>query len=111
MKELPFMATENIMMDAVKRGGDRQELHERIRVHSMEAGRVIKQEGGDNPLLELIAADPVFDVTLEELKSLIRPENFVGRAPQQVEDFLKEEVAPVLEKYRDDQEVLAEVNV
>ena len=111
MKELPFMATENIMMDAVKRGGDRQELHERIRVHSMEAGRVIKQEGGDNPLLELIAADPVFDVTLEELKSLIRPENFVGRAPQQVEDFLKEEVAPVHEKFPDDQEVLAEVNV
>lgn len=111
MKELPFMATENIMMDAVKRGGDRQELHERIRVHSMEAGRVIKQEGGDNPLLELIAADPVFGVTLEELKALIRPENFVGRAPQQVEDFLKEEVAPVLEKYRDDQDVLAEVNV
>ncbi|MFR8089162.1 MAG: adenylosuccinate lyase [Lachnospirales bacterium] len=111
MKELPFMATENIMMDAVKRGGDRQELHERIRVHSMEAGRVIKQEGGDNPLLELIAQDPIFGTTLEELKALIRPENFVGRAPQQVDDFLREEVAPILEKYKDDAEVIAEVNV
>lgn len=111
MKELPFMATENIMMNAVKRGGDRQELHERIRVHSMEAGRVIKQEGGENPLLELIAADPIFGTTLEELKALIRPENFVGRAPQQVDDFLREEIAPILEKYKDDAEVVAEVNV
>lgn len=99
------------MMDAVKRGGDRQELHERIRVHSMEAGRVIKQEGGENPLLELIAADPIFGTTLEELKALIRPENFVGRAPQQVDDFLREEIAPILEKYKDDAEVVAEVNV
>ncbi len=111
MKELPFMATENIMMDAVKRGGDRQELHERIRVHSMEAGRVIKQEGGENPLLELIAADPAFGISLEDLKALIRPENFVGRAPQQVDDFLREDVAPILEKYKDDGEVTAEVNV
>lgn len=111
MKELPFMATENIMMDAVKRGGDRQELHERIRVHSMEAGRVIKQEGGENPLLELIAADPAFGISLEDLKALIRPENFVGRAPQQVDDFLCEDVAPILEKYKDDGEVTAEVNV
>ena len=111
MNELPFMATENIMMDCVKMGGDRQELHERIRVHSMEAGRVIKQEGGDNPLLELIAQDPIFGTTLEELKALIRPENFVGRAPQQVDDFLREEVAPILEKYKDDAEVIAEVNV
>ncbi len=111
MKELPFMATENIMMDAVKRGGDRQELHERIRVHSMEAGRVIKQEGGENPLLELIAADPSFGISLEDLKALIRPENFVGRAPQQVDDFLREDVVPILEKYKDDGEVTAEVNV
>ena len=111
MKELPFMATENIMMDAVKRGGDRQELHERIRVHSMEAGRVIKQEGGENPLLELIAADPAFGISLEDLKALIRPENFVGRAPQQVDDFLREDVAPILEKYKDDGEVTAEINV
>ncbi len=111
MKELPFMATENIMMDAVKRGGDRQELHERIRVHSMEAGRVIKQEGGENPLLELIAADPAFGISLEDLKALIRPENFVGRAPQQVDDFLREDVVPILEKYKDDGEVTAEVNV
>ena len=77
----------------------------------MEAGRVIKQEGGENPLLELIAADPAFGISLEDLKALIRPENFVGRAPQQVDDVLREDVVPILEKYKDDGEVTAEVNV
>ncbi len=98
--ELPFMATENIMMDAVKRGGDRQELHERIRQHSMEAGRVVKMEGGDNDLLDRIAADPAFGVTREELEKHMNPADFVGCAPMQVENFLHEQVQPVLEKYQ-----------
>ena len=98
--ELPFMATENIMMDAVKRGGDRQELHERIRQHSMEAGRVVKMEGGENDLLDRIAADPAFGVTREELEKHMNPADFVGCAPMQVEDFLHEQVQPVLEKYQ-----------
>ena len=97
--ELPFMATENIMMDAVKRGGDRQELHERIRQHSMEAGRVVKMEGGDNDLLDRIAADPAFGVSREELEKHMNPRDFVGCAPMQVEDFLRERVQPVLERY------------
>ncbi len=97
--ELPFMATENIMMDAVKRGGDRQELHERIRIHSMEAGRVVKMEGGDNDLLDRIAADPAFGVSREELEKHMNPRDFVGCAPMQTEDFLRERVQPVLERY------------
>ena len=100
-KELPFMATENIMMDAVKRGADRQELHERIRVHSMAASRVVKEEGGENDLLERIAADPIFGVTMEELEEIMLPEKYVGRAPQQTEDFLNHEVASALQKYED----------
>ncbi|MDR1564362.1 MAG: adenylosuccinate lyase [Oscillospiraceae bacterium] len=95
-KELPFMATENIMMDAVKRGGNRQELHEQIRTHSMAAGKRIKEEGLENDLLERIAADPIFGVTLEALKALISPEKYVGRSPKQVEEFLEEAVKPVL---------------
>ncbi len=83
MDELPFMATENIMMDAVKRGGDRQELHEKIRVHSMEAGKVVKEQGGKNDLMERIANDSSFGVTLEQLQEILRPENYVGRAPEQ----------------------------
>ena len=110
-KELPFMATENIMMDAVKRGGNRQELHERIRVHSMAAGKVVKEEGGENDLLERIAADPVFGVTLEQLQEILQPEKYVGRAPQQTEEFLAEAVAPVLEKYAGVGEQKAEINV
>ena len=98
--ELPFMATENIMMDAVKRGGDRQKLHERIRVHSIAASKIVKEEGGKNDLLERIAADPAFGVSLEELNRIVRPENFVGMAPQQTEEFLSETVGPVLRKYR-----------
>ncbi len=110
-RELPFMATENIMMDAVKRGGDRQELHERVRVHSMEASRVVKAEGGENDLLQRIAADPAFGVTLEELEQLIVPEKYVGRAPEQTADFLAEEVQPVLDRYANLKEITAEINV
>ena len=111
MSELPFMATENIMMDAVKAGGDRQELHERIRELSMEAGKHVKAEGKDNDLLELIAADPAFNLKLEDLKKAMDPHRYVGRSPQQVTDFLKECVAPVLEEYRDVLGEKAEINV
>ena len=111
MSELPFMATENIMMDAVKAGGDRQELHERIRELSMEAGKHVKAEGKDNDLLELIAADPAFNLKLEDLQKTMDPHRYVGRSPQQVTDFLKECVAPVLEAYRDQLGEKAEINV
>lgn len=87
------------MMDAVKRGGDRQQLHERIRQHSMAASRVVKEEGGENDLLQRIAADPLFGVTLEQLQEVVKPQKYVGRAPQQVTEFLNETVAPVLEPY------------
>ena len=111
-KELPFMATENIMMDAVKyRGADRQVLHEKIRQHSMAASKVIKEEGGDCDLLERIAADEAFGVTLEELEKILQPEKYTGRAKEQTEDFLKEEVAPVLEKYSDIESEKPEINV
>lgn len=99
MAELPFMATENIMMDAVKAGGDRQELHERIRQLSMEAGRHVKEEGRDNDLLELIAADPAFKLKPEDLERTMEPGRYVGRSPEQVTDFLAAEVAPVLREY------------
>lgn len=98
-RELPFMATENIMMDAVKRGADRQQLHERIRVHSMAASKVIKEEGGENDLLSRIAADPIFGVTLDELYAIIRPEKYVGRAPQQTEEFISEVVGKAIQQY------------
>lgn len=111
MKELPFMATENIMMDAVKRGGNRQELHERIRVHSMEAGKQVKVEGKENDLLERIAADPMFGVTLEELSALLDPAKYVGRSPEQVTEFLAECVSPVLDDYKDELGVKVEINV
>ena len=111
MKELPFMATENIMMDAVKRGGNRQELHERIRVHSMEAGRQVKVEGKENDLLERIAADEMFGVTLEELQALLDPAKYVGRSPEQVDEFLAECVNPVLTRCRDELGVKVEINV
>ncbi len=91
------MATENIMMDAVKAGGDRQELHERIRELSMEAGRNVKEEGKDNNLLELIAADPAFNLTLEDLKKSMQPLRYVGRSKEQVERFVDTVVTPVLE--------------
>lgn len=98
MDELPFMATENIMMEAVKRGGDRQELHERIRVHSMEAAKQVKVEGKKNDLIERIANDKMFGLNIEELNAVLDPQNYVGRSPQQVEEFIEEYVKPVLEK-------------
>ncbi len=111
-KELPFMATENIMMDAVKlRGADRQELHEKIRQHSMAASRVVKEEGGENDLLERIAADEAFGVTIEELENLLRPEKYTGRAKEQTIDFLNDEVKPVLEKYSEIKDEKPEINV
>ena len=111
MSELPFMATENIMMDAVKAGGDRQELHERIRVHSMAASKVIKEEGGENDLLNRIANDEAFGVTLEELETILQPEKYTGRAKEQTEDFLNEFVQPILEKYKDIETDKPEINV
>ena len=111
-KELPFMATENIMMDAVKnRGADRQQLHERIRVHSMDASKVIKEKGGENDLLERIANDEAFGVTLEELENILQPEKYTGRAKEQTEDFLNDFVNPVLEKYKDIESDKPEINV
>ena len=99
-RELPFMATENIMMNAVKKGGDRQELHELIRTHSMEAAKMVKVEGKENDLIERIAKDPVFNLTLEELLSILKPEDFTGRAESQTEEFIDKEVRPVLEANR-----------
>jgi adenylosuccinate lyase len=111
MSELPFMATENIMMDAVKAGGDRQELHERIRELSMEAGRNVKVEGKDNNLLELIAEDPSFNLSLEELQKTMDPAKYVGRAKEQTESFLAKVVNPILESHREMLGVKAEINV
>ena len=111
MSELPFMATENIMMDAVKAGGDRQELHERIRELSMEAGRNVKEKGLDNNLLELIAADPAFNLTLEDLQKTMKPEKYVGRASEQVDAYLKNVIRPLLEKNKEILGVKAEINV
>ena len=111
MSELPFMATENIMMDAVKNGGNRQELHEKIRTLSMEAGKNVKQEGKENNLLELIAADEEFNLSLEELQATMDPAKYVGRAPYQTQKYLAEVVRPVLDKYKDELGVKAEINV
>ena len=106
------MATENIMMDAVKyRGADRQQLHEKIRVHSMAASKVIKEEGGENDLLERIASDEAFGVTLEDLEKILQPEKYTGRAKEQTEDFLAELVQPVLDKYADIESDKPEINV
>ena len=111
MAELPFMATENIMMDAVKAGGDRQELHERIRELSMEAGKNVKEEGKDNNLLELIAADPAFNLTLEELQKTMDPKKYVGRAKEQTESFIAKVVNPVLDSHKEMLGMTAEINV
>lgn len=111
MNELPFMATENIMMDAVKAGGDRQELHEKIRQHSMAAGRKIKEEGGANDLVDRIAADPAFGMNREQITALMGPKNFTGCAEEQTERFLTDEVSPVLEKYKDRLGLEADINV
>ena len=111
MAELPFMATENIMMDAVKAGGDRQELHERIRELSMEAGRTVKVEGKDNDLLERIAADPAFNLTIEELRKSMEPSRYVGRAKEQTVTFIEKTVQPVLDTHKDMLGMTAEINV
>lgn len=111
MAELPFMATENIMMDAVKAGGDRQELHEKIRELSMKAGRRVKEEGLDNNLLELIAADPAFRLTVEELQASMDPKKYVGCAPHQVEKYLADVIQPILEANKEDIGLTAEINV
>lgn len=111
MAELPFMATENIMMDAVKAGGDRQELHEKIRELSMEAGKTVKVEGKDNNLLELIAADPAFHMTLDQLQQSMDPKKYVGCSAHQVDKFLTEVVRPILDANRDQLGITAEINV
>ena len=111
MSELPFMATENIMMDAVKKGGDRQELHEKIRELSMEAGWRVKAEGKDNNLMDLIAQEPMFMTTPEELAKTMDPSRYVGCAPAQVENFLKDVIAPVMEENKELLGVKAEINV
>ena len=111
MSELPFMATENIMMDAVKNGGNRQELHERIRELSMEAGRNVKVEGKDNNLLELIAADPSFNMSLEDLQKCMEPSRYVGRSVEQVDAFLKGVIRPILDANKDVLGVKAEILV
>ena len=111
MSELPFMATENIMMDAVKSGGNRQELHERIRELSMEAGAHVKRDGKENDLLKLIAADPAFNLSKEALWETMDPKKYVGRAPLQVEKFLTEIVSPILEENKELLGVTAEINV
>lgn len=111
MSELPFMATENIMMDAVKLGGNRQELHEKIRELSMIAGANVKEKGLDNNLLELIAADPAFPMSLEDLEKSMEPERYVGRSKEQVESFLKQVIEPILEKHKDLLGVTAEIQV
>ncbi len=109
--ELPFMATENIMMDAVKKGGDRQELHELIREHSMEAAKQVKQFGLKNDLVDRIAADPKFNLSREEIDKILKPGNFIGRAPQQTEEFLREYVRPVLEENKEKLGIDVEINV
>ncbi len=111
MNELPFMATENIMLDCVKMGGDRQELHEAIRVHSMAAGRVVKEEGKPNDLLQRIADDPRFPMNLEQLQAIMKPANFVGRSVQQTEEFFAEHIDPILEKEKDALGMHADINV
>lgn len=102
MHEIPFMATENILMDAVKRGGDRQDLHEKIRQHSIAAGKRIKEEGLDNNLVQLIAEDKAFGMSADDINALLKPENFVGRAPQQVQEFYDSEVKPIIDAYKDE---------
>jgi len=111
MSELPFMATENIMMDAVKRGGDRQELHEQIRVHSIAAAKVVKEEGLPNDLISRIVADSTFGMTEEEINKILKPENFIGRSSEQVTDFLRDCVMPIINNNKADIGVQVEINV
>ena len=111
MAELPFMATENIMMDAVKAGGDRQELHERIRELSMEAGKTVKEEGKPNDLLDRIAADPAFNTSKEALQKVMKPENYIGRSAQQTSEFLDGVIKPILSANKDALGLEAEISV
>ena len=111
LAELPFMATENIMMDAVKNGGNRQELHERIRELSMEAGRNVKVEGKDNNLLQLIAEDPAFNMTLEDLNAAMDPAKYIGRSREQVDAFLSTVINPLLQARQELLGVKAEITV
>ena len=111
MNELPFMATENIMMSAVKKGGDRQELHERLRVHSIAAGKAVKEEGLPNDLIARVCGDPAFGLAQEEAEALLQPEAFTGRAPRQVEEYLTEVIDPILEANRELLGEKAEINV
>ena len=110
-KELPFMATENIMMHAVKLGGDRQELHERVRQHSMAAAKRVKEEGLENDLVDRIAGDPIFGMTREDILKVLEPANFVGRSGKQVEEFIQDTVRPILDRYADEPWVEVEINV
>ncbi len=110
-QELPFMATENILMEAVKRGGDRQDLHEKIRKYSMEAGRNVKEFGKENNLIELISNDPSFKLSKEEIQAILDPKKFVGRAPSQVQEYYDEYVKPILEKYKGDLNFESQVNI
>ncbi len=111
LRELPFMATENIMMDAVKNGGNRQELHERIRQHSMAAGRVVKQEGKPNDLIDRIAGDPAFGMNREQIEAIMDPKNFTGRSSQQTEEFFRDYIDPILENEKDSLGLTAQINV
>jgi adenylosuccinate lyase len=111
LNELPFMATENILMEAVKRGGDRQELHERIRIHSMEAGKAVKVEGLPNDLIDRIINDDSFNIDKDEILSMLKPENFIGRSPKQVTEFIDQYIDPVLEKYKSQLGIEVEINV
>ncbi len=111
MNELPFMATENIMMSAVKRGGDRQELHERIRTHSMAAGKRIKEQGLDNDLIDRIAADPLFGMTRAEIEAELEPQNYIGRCPSQVDEFIRACVRPAIAPFLDGEEMQVEINL
>ena len=111
MAELPFMASENIMMDAVERGGNRQELHEKIRTYAMQAGKMVKEEGLDNDLIERIAADPSFGLTREDIEKTLVPENYTGRSSEQVTEFIEDCVAPVLKRYAGKANATAEINV
>ena len=111
MAELPFMASENIMMQAVEKGGNRQELHERLRQHAIAAGKQVKEEGRPNDMVDRIAADPAFGLTKEEIVAGLVPENFVGRAPQQVEEFIANVLQPIFDANPDAVEQHASLSV
>jgi adenylosuccinate lyase len=111
MRELPFMATENIMMAAVKKGGDRQELHERIRKHSIAAANMVKEQGKDNDLIDRIAGDPAFGLNKEEINSVLKPINFIGRSAIQVDDFLRDYVNPVISEYKEKEELKLDIKL